>query len=118
MTEKWKELPDSDGKYMISNFANVAKKSDFRNGVPVKLAHKKGPNCFCYMDKGKTKRINLRRVVATVFGLPCEGTTCTTIECWRCGHNAEVNAARIERIEDDQMQEYNGRLTLYLHNGL
>lgn len=117
MKEKWEVLPDSYGKYMISNTGEIASTRDFENGVPQKLA-RTDRGTFRYTVNGVKRRVLISAMVEKVFGLPCEGTECKKMDCLRCGHNPEIHKLRIERLRAGDTEK-NGRThTLHLKNGL
>lgn len=117
MKEQWEVLPDSYGKYMISNLGEIAYAKNFENGVPEKLAPT-DRGTFRYTVNGVKRRVLISAMVEKVFGLPCEGTDCKKMDCLHCGHNPEVHRVRVERLRAGDTEK-NGKVsTLHLKGGL
>lgn len=117
MKEKWEVMPDSYGKYMISNLGEVAFAKGFKDGVPEKLAPTER-GTFTYIVHGVKRRVLISAMVEKVFGLPCEGTECKKMECQHCGHNPAIHKQRLERLRAGDMEKNGKMLTLHLRNGL
>lgn len=117
MKEKWEVMPETYGKYMISNLGEVAFAKGFKDGVPEKLAPT-DRGTFTYIVNGVKRRVLISAMVDKVFGLPCEGTECKKMECQRCGHNPEVHNLRVKRLRAGDVKKNSGALTHHLRNGL
>lgn len=64
MKEIWKDVPDTDGKYLISNYGNIKT----YEGVPRKLNYINSGYLVCNLYvRGKYRSIIVSRVVAELF---------------------------------------------------
>lgn len=120
MSEIWRELPGSNGRYKISNYGNFARADEFANGVPLKLLERRSANTFKYSMRGTEKVLEINTMVSKVFGgFVCEGTECSKMACATCGHNPEIIEARKKHLANEGLTEGEGGLRyLALHNGV
>lgn len=120
MSERWRDLPGTNGKYKISNYGNIARSDNFVEGHPVKLMERRSANTFKYSMDGSEEIIEIDRMVVKAFGnLVCEGTECGKLNCARCGHNPEVDAVRKQHIARTGLSvNEKGRRYLALNDGL